>query len=218
MDGDVPGSDLGRRLRHRREERGLSLEAAATAANVDPRYLHYLETAATPDPGRGTLLRLALAFATSPAALLGGDQHVPLGHGAAQPPAELLELDDEASMRLITPGGVGRVVFDDPRGPVALPVNYTVRDGRIVFRTEASTSIATGAADHRISFEADHVDEAFSEGWSVLVTGVAHRMEDDDAAASAKAALRSWARGERESYFVLEPEVVTGRQLRREPT
>lgn len=217
MVGASASSDLGRRLQRRREELGLSLESAAAAAKVDPGYLRYLETAPSPDPTRGTLLRLALSLGTSPAALLGGDQLRPPGHGAAQPPAELLELDTETSLRLISSGGVGRVVFVDTRGPVALPVNYRMRDGGIVFRSRSSTSIAAAASGHRISFEADHIDDTFSEGWSVLVTGTAHRVDDEDVAgALGPEELRPWADGSRDSYFVIEPELVTGRQLRRE--
>lgn len=36
------------------------------------------------------------------------------------------KLDREECLRLISPGGVGRIAFSNPSGPVILPVNYTI--------------------------------------------------------------------------------------------
>lgn len=215
MTGPVTSSDVGRRLRQRREALGQSVETVASRAGIDPGYLEYLETSAVSNPTRGTILRLALALHTSAPALLGGTRQVPPGHGVDQPPAKLVELDHDHCMELIGPGGVGRAVFVDARGPVALPVNYAVVDGDIVFRTEPSTSIASGSHEHRISFEVDHVDDAFEEGWSVLVSGPA-RAVSDPGNGGGSFPIRPWVEGDRAAYFRLTPEIVTGRQLERE--
>ncbi len=216
--GDVgdagPQSDLGRRIRERRVELGLSVEKAATQAAIDPGYLVYLETSAAPDPTRGTLLRLAGALDTSPVALLGGEQTAPSGHGVGQPAADLVELDRARCLELVGAAGVGRVVFVDVRGPVALPVNYAVVGGDIVFRTQHSTSIALGSEGHHISFEVDHIDDLFEEGWSVLLSGTAQPVEDPGEVESALQARGARASSEHDNYLRLVPELITGRQLK----
>lgn len=107
-------------------------------------------------------------------------------------------------MELISPGGVGRAVFVDVRGPVALPVDYAVLEGDIVFRTEPSTSIARGSEGHRIYFEVDPIDDVFEEGWSVLVSGAARRVEDPGNLEGALH-VRRWASGGREDCSVWCP-------------
>ncbi|HVC14153.1 MAG TPA: pyridoxamine 5'-phosphate oxidase family protein [Acidimicrobiales bacterium] len=213
MGNSTAPSDVGRRIRSRREVIGASLEATAARAGIDPGYLHYLETSTTPDPTRGTVLRLASALGTSPAVLLGGNQIPSPASLTDRQPAVLVELERATCMNLIEQRSVGRAVFVDVRGPVALPVNYRVVEGDIVFRTEHSTSIAAGSGRRRISFEVDVVDDVFEEGWSVLVSGTARPVDAPEELARAFP-LRPWAGGERASYFRLEPELVTGRELR----
>ncbi len=211
----LPSSDVGRRLRHRREELGRSLEQVARAAALDPGYLAYLESTPEPEPSRATMIRLSVALGTSLSALLGGEVLLPPGQHAEAVPAVLVELDRHTCLELLAPGGVGRCVVSDDRGPVALPVNFGLFDGDVVFRTAGGTSIDRGALGGPISFEVDHVDEALTEGWSVLVTGTARTVEDEAELAAVRALdIRPWAPGDRERYFRLAAEQVTGRQIR----
>jgi len=183
---------------------------------MDPGYLAYLERTSEPEPSRATLIRLAVALGTSVPALLGGEQLRPPGHEGEEPPAVLLELDRDTCLELLAPGGVGRCVVPDRRGPVALPVNFGLLDGDVVFRTAGATSIARGALAGPISFEVDHLDEALAEGWSVLVSGPAHPVEDEEELSAVRSLdIRPWAPGDREHYFRLRAEEVTGRQIRR---
>ena len=62
---------------------------------------------------------------------------------------------------------IGRVVFVDARGPVALPVNYGLLDDDIVFRTAASSSLLASSYVTRVGFEVDEIDERHRAGWSV---------------------------------------------------
>jgi nitroimidazol reductase NimA-like FMN-containing flavoprotein (pyridoxamine 5'-phosphate oxidase superfamily) len=125
------------------------------------------------------VLRLASALDTTPGTLLGGDADRAPGPGrpAARPSLDALSPDD--LQRLLATGGVGRLVFHAAeRGPVALPVNYRLVDGDIVFRTAPDTSLAAAAGQDPVSFEVDHIDEAMSQGWSVLATGRLEPVED----------------------------------------
>jgi uncharacterized protein len=65
--------DLSRRLMLRREALGLSREAVARQARIDPGYLLYLERHAGASPGEETLAKLAGALRTSPDALRGAE-------------------------------------------------------------------------------------------------------------------------------------------------
>ena len=51
-----------------------------------------------------------------------------------------------------------------------LPVDFAVWGKAIIFRTAPDTLLAV-YADGRVSFEADHLDQALREGWSVFVQG-----------------------------------------------
>ena len=45
------------------------------------------------------------------------------------------ELNENQCLELIAPGGIGRIAYTGRFGPAVLPVNYTLQDGAIVFRT-----------------------------------------------------------------------------------
>ncbi len=66
-------TDLGRRVRERRRQTGLSQESAAALAGMSAGYLRYLETSPSARPTLGGLARLADALGTSVEALSGAD-------------------------------------------------------------------------------------------------------------------------------------------------
>lgn len=175
----MPGpGDLGRRVTQRRRQLGLSPEELADRAKIAVGYLETLESQPT-QLTTETVLRLASALDTTPGALLGGDVDRAPGSGPSSARPSLDTLSPDEAQRLLATGGVGRVVFHAAeRGPVALPVNYRLLDGHIVFRTATDTSLAGAAGQDPVSFEVDHIDEAMSQGWSVLVTGRLERIDN----------------------------------------
>ena len=68
-------------------------------------------------------------------------------------------LSPEECRSRLSQARIGRVVFVDGRGPVALPVNYGVFDEDIVFRTAASSSLPASSYVNRVGFEVDEIDE-----------------------------------------------------------
>ncbi|MEO3811602.1 pyridoxamine 5'-phosphate oxidase family protein [Sphaerisporangium sp. B11E5] len=134
--------------------------------------------------------------------------------------AALLEIDAEECLRLISPGGVGRVAFNAADGPAILPVNYRVVDGAIVFRIRAGgvmdRDLRTGMknVDIKIAFEVDEIDPARQEGWSVLVQGPFHQVTGDEVSWTADVPVRPWAGGTRDLYVRVTPVRVTGRRVR----
>ncbi|MEV5892377.1 pyridoxamine 5'-phosphate oxidase family protein [Nonomuraea fuscirosea] len=130
--------DLARRIQHLRDRLGRTLAQVAERADMSSGCIHHLAThLGTRD--RGTVTRLAKALETTVEDLLGGghDRHRPPGQGQGQAMDEpVLEvLETEECLRLVAPGGIGRVAFSGSHGPTVLPVNYKYHDGAVVFRT-----------------------------------------------------------------------------------
>jgi len=205
-----PG-DLSRRLSTRRAELRLSVAQVAARARIPRRYLEYLEKYPA-QPGPVILRRLASALRTTPALLLGatGD---PAG-GQPGKPGRLERLIPAECVRLLASGTVGRIAFRTAGGLDILPVNYIVIAGTIVLRTSADSLIAAHG-DGYVAFEADHLDEALGQGWSILVHGSAHRVIQAGELRNLRQehAPRPWPEGERNLYIRIVPDRVTGRRI-----
>jgi transcriptional regulator with XRE-family HTH domain len=208
--------DLGRRVAERRRELGLTPEVVAERAGMDASYLGFLEANPSPQPTRSALLRLAAALETTIEVLTGGGGLAPPGRSNPSTRPALDSLDPESCAALISDGGIGRVVFQAPRGPVALPVNFRVLDGEVIFRTGVSASLIQSAKDGQLSFEVDHIDDALNEGWSVLISGDAQVILDPDERVLAEATgVTPWAGGPKGVYIRIAPREMTGRRIRR---
>jgi nitroimidazol reductase NimA-like FMN-containing flavoprotein (pyridoxamine 5'-phosphate oxidase superfamily) len=207
-----PG-DLSKRLARRRAELHLSKAQVAARAGMSLRYLEYLERyPARPDAA--ALRRLAAALQTTPAALLGAGSQAPPGYGRLAGPPIVTKLTAAECRRLITAGGIGRIAFGTDSGPVVLPVNFAVVAGTIVIRTGEGTMI-DGHADDQVAFEVDYIDEALSQGWSVLVRGQAHRVAHPAELRhmQQEAAVLPWVGADRDVYVRIIPDTVTGRRI-----
>ncbi|WP_329282234.1 pyridoxamine 5'-phosphate oxidase family protein [Streptomyces sp. NBC_01451] len=209
-----PTSDLGRRLTRRREELGLSRREAAERAGMAPGYLQYLEEQPATAPGMSALLRLAGALRTTVRDLTGSTLDLPPGAGRASPHPQFTELSKQECRALLATHGVGRVAVPTVSGPVVVPVNYSVVEGAIVFRTADGTTPAQ-AAGCQVAFEVDRIDEAFSQGWSVLVRGHARTVTapDDVRHLTERAYSLPWAGGERDVWVRIDPLALTGRRI-----
>jgi transcriptional regulator with XRE-family HTH domain len=218
MHHTAPG-DIGRRVSARRTELGLSREALAERAGMDPGYIEYLEGRPA-TPTTDALNRLASALETTSECLLGGETGQPPGRGAAAPHSELRELGTEECLRLIAPGGIGRVGFDGPDGPTVLPVNYRIHGGSVLIRTAFGGPIEEGlrtgmeGVEIKVAFEVDRIDDAMRQGWSVLVQGPAHHVSSEEELAEVESAeVEAWAGGDRTHYIRIMPHRVTGRRV-----
>jgi nitroimidazol reductase NimA-like FMN-containing flavoprotein (pyridoxamine 5'-phosphate oxidase superfamily) len=134
----------------------------------------------------------------------------------------LEDLDETECLRLITPGGIGRIAYTGRYGPTVIPVNYRLHAGTIVFRTAQDSptdeDLRTGIAhaEYKVAFEIDEIDLAAREGWSVLVQGPLHHVESDSERAEVlQAGVETWPRGERELFLRIVPSRITGRRIRR---
>ena len=207
-----PG-DLSKRVAQRRAELRLTKAQVAARAGMSLRYLEYVERyPARPDPA--ALRRLAAALQTTPAALLGAGAQVPPRYGRLAGPPVITKLMPAECRQLIDSGGVGRIAFCTTCGPVVLPVNFAVVAGTVVIRTSEG-SMLEGHADEQVAFEVDHIDEALSQGWSVLVRGMAHRVAHPAELHLVRrdAAIWPWPGGDRDIYVRIVPDTITGRRI-----
>ncbi|MGH3391965.1 MAG: pyridoxamine 5'-phosphate oxidase family protein [Actinomadura sp.] len=205
-----PG-DVGRRALRRRRELGLSRTELAMRAGMAPEFVAYLEE----QPAQLTvaaLLHLADALETTPAALLGGDVDRPPGQNGAGRRSRLEPLTEDECRRLLSAGGVGRVLIVTESGPEALPVNFTMIDDQVVFRTAPDTVMAAHIDDD-VGFEVDRLDEALSQGWSVLIGGRARRIYDPAVFWKARDMVDPWAGGRRDLCVQIETARISGRRV-----
>ncbi|MFE3411207.1 pyridoxamine 5'-phosphate oxidase family protein [Streptomyces mirabilis] len=212
-EGASHAGDIGRRVAAERRRQGLTRAETARRAKMAPQYLAYLEERSA-DPSLASLIRLAAALGTSVAALRGSGIDLPPGQGQALLDPQLRDLGpDECRARLST-HGLGRVAVSTPGGPAVVPVNYEVVDDAIVFRT-APSSAPAAAVGTDVAFEVDHVDEAMSQGWSVLAVGPARAVTEPEAVRrlADHAHSKPWAGGERELWVSIRPTQLTGRRI-----
>jgi nitroimidazol reductase NimA-like FMN-containing flavoprotein (pyridoxamine 5'-phosphate oxidase superfamily) len=129
------------------------------------------------------------------------------------------DLDEGTCLQLISRGGVGRIAYAGRYGLAVLPVNYTLHDGAIVFRTAEhgplDEDLRTGieGAEYKVAFEIDDIDLAGWQGWSVLIQGPAHHVSAAERDAALNAGVESWAPGERELFVRIVPSRITGRRI-----
>jgi transcriptional regulator with XRE-family HTH domain len=204
--------DLGRRVAFRRRQLGLSYEEVGSRAGIAPGYVEYVEHRHA-KVSADALLRLAQALETRVDVLLGAHAETPAGafsgSGVRQ---RLSQLDAAECIRLISPGGVGRVVYVGADGPEAFPVNYVVIGGAVLFRTTPGGVVAR-LTGRRVGFEVDRFDEPVVRGWSVLVRGVLTRVTDRALATRVRETVRPWAGGSRDTCVRIDPDRISGRRV-----
>ena len=207
-----PG-DLSKRVARRRAELHLSKAQVAARAGMSLRYLEYVERYPA-RPEAAALRRLAAALQTTPTALLGAGYQVPPRFGPQAGPPAVTRLTAAECHRLIAAGGIGRIAFSTTTGPVVLPVNFAVMAGTIVIRTGQGTMVE-GHADEQVAFEVDHLDEALSQGWSVLVRGLAHRVAHPAELRNVQrdTTIWPWPGDDRDVYVRIIPDTITGRRI-----
>jgi nitroimidazol reductase NimA-like FMN-containing flavoprotein (pyridoxamine 5'-phosphate oxidase superfamily) len=130
-------------------------------------------------------------------------------------------LDEAECMKLLSTRRIGRLVYTSRYGPVALPSEYKICEGSIVFRTYRTTfteeDLRTGIedAEYQVVIEADQTDPDAREGWLVHVRGTAHHIDTEaDRASIADIGLTSWLEGEPEHFIRVDPISVRGQRIR----
>jgi len=131
-------------------------------------------------------------------------------------------LDEAECLRLLGIERLGRLVYNSRYGPTALPVEYQVHEGSIVFRTAQDTftdeDLRTGIAhaEYHVAVEIDQIDLAARVGWTVLVRGAAHHVDTEAERASiVDAGVEPWIEGEPEHFVQINPTLIWGHRISR---
>lgn len=123
-------------------------------------------------------------------------------------------LEPAECMRLLTSVRLGRVAWVAAVGPQLLPVNHSVLDGNVFFRTDLYSSLAEGTRTGTVAFEADELDDRMLSGWSVLILGRAEHVVDPAEMAELFPRMEQpWAPGSRPLVARIIPTQVTGRRF-----
>ncbi|MDH6144317.1 nitroimidazol reductase NimA-like FMN-containing flavoprotein (pyridoxamine 5'-phosphate oxidase superfamily) [Kitasatospora sp. GP30] len=206
-------ADVARRIAERSAQLGLTEGQLANQAGMAPRYLRQLVEADTGFDPSG-LLRVAAALHLTYQELLEGRRDPPSGQGGAPSRPVLVRLTTSECWDKLGTHGVGRVVLLALPAPLAFPVNYTVDAETVVYRTtpHGAAAAESGAA---VSFQVDHIDDHLRRGWSVLITGTAHHVNDPDTVRQLDQlpGTEPWAGGDRPLWVSVAPDQITGRRV-----
>lgn len=113
---------------------------------------------------------------------------------------------------LLASSALGRLVTSVDGNPAIFPVNFVVQHRTILFRTALGTKLVSAAINNNVLFEVDGY--SLSEGWSVIVSGVARSIRgEEDIAEAEQAGLISWTGSEKQHYVRIRPRSVTGRRF-----
>lgn len=204
---------LALRVTDRRVQLGMTEEELALHAGMAPRYLRQvLDAGPTFDPG-GTV-RIAASLGLTYTELLEGRSDPPPGQARPGSRPVLAHLTSTECWDRLGSRGVGRIALPVDPCPVVFPVNYGVDARTIVYRTALGgpAALEAGAA---VSFQVDRMDERLSNGWSVLATGRAERVDDPAAvrALADRVVAEPWAGGDRSLWMRIRPDTVSGRTI-----
>lgn len=132
---------------------------------------------------------------------------------ATAPPLEVLSHDECLTyLGLGTVGRLGMVIDDYP---LVVPVNYRMLNDDvgtgILFRTGSGSSM--DRAPERVAFEIDQIDHYHRQGWSVVVRGDLHHLDQAEIELmSQDFDPRPWPI-DKTTWLVLRPKSITGRRL-----
>lgn len=133
--------------------------------------------------------------------------------------AELRELTYGECRALLVRQQAGRVAVSTPDGPHIVPLNYSVVDEAIIFRTTPFSVLATYGRNAKLAFEVDHLRDELQLGWSVVVRGRADVVTDPEQISHIRKIWPPypWADGVRNLHFRLPLQELTGRTVGKLP-
>ena len=125
---------------------------------------------------------------------------------------EVLSTDE--CLSLLDQAKVGRVGVSTGASPEVFPVVYRLLDGAIVFRTGEGTKLHAATRQTILAFEVDDFNAEVSQGWSVLVVGLAGEITDRTKINVARVLLPdSWVAADRYHLVSIALDRVTGRRI-----
>ena len=122
-------------------------------------------------------------------------------------------LSASESWNLLATVSLGRLVTSVDGQPEIFPVNFVVQHRTVLFRTAEGTKLVSSAINKSVLFEAD--DHGASEGWSVILKGLARTLRTNEELEEAeRAQLLPWTATLKQHYVRIQPVSITGRRFR----
>jgi len=113
---------------------------------------------------------------------------------------------------LLSSVALGRLVTSVDGQTDIFPLNFVVQRRTVLFRTAEGTKLVSAAMNNQVIFEAD--DHNASEGWSVIIRGVARTLRTDEEIHEAEQAhLLPWTATVKQHFVRIKPLSVTGRRF-----
>jgi len=111
---------------------------------------------------------------------------------------------------LLNSNEFGRLALSVSNQPEIFPINYTVQDDTLLFRTAPGTKLAALTVNESVAVEIDGHDDV--GGWSVVVKGRAHAAEwGVDFEEAQVAGLRPWVATHKPVFVRVQSLSITGR-------
>ncbi len=124
------------------------------------------------------------------------------------------ELDPSTCRQLLGSATLGRIAFNGDPSPTVLPVNYTMHEGAVLFRTAVGSKLEAAARSAAATFEVDGVQADRDAGWSVVAYGHLTELADPDHdLVTAAEAIRPLVGGSRPYLVMMTVERISGRRI-----
>lgn len=124
-----------------------------------------------------------------------------------------LERLTRAECRQLLPSAtVGRLAVPTPNFPTVEPVSFAVVEGELVVAARAGSAADAVPAGTVLTFEADVLDDAQHDGWSVVWSGPVEEL-DDDIVALVRPQLGPWPVADNDRLLLIRSERVTGQRI-----
>lgn len=120
-------------------------------------------------------------------------------------------------LELLAATPVGRVAFARAGAPMVVPVTHVVSHGGIAFRSTAGSKLDHAIMGRPVAFEVDGFDPDERVGWSVLVTGIADLIDDEEVEAELDArGLDPWVEHVAHGPWIhIRADEISGRRIPR---
>ncbi len=126
----------------------------------------------------------------------------------------ITQLSTDECWSMLHATALGRIAVSAAGSVDIFPLNYAVDERSIVFRTAPGTKLLELAINDHVAFEIDGHDEA--EAWSVVVKGVAERVErQSEMDAAEELGLTPWIPTLKYRWVRIHPTEVTGLRFAR---
>jgi nitroimidazol reductase NimA-like FMN-containing flavoprotein (pyridoxamine 5'-phosphate oxidase superfamily) len=119
------------------------------------------------------------------------------------------QLNSEQCWDLLRADEFGRLAFRMADEVHLVPINYAVDGDRILFRTAEGNKLLGVTMHPEVVFEIDAYDD--ERAHSVIVRGLARRLEEDEEHRAEEIPLRPWVSTPKYNVVEIRPTEITGR-------